>query len=171
VDNNHVMNLNPKFTGGFTTQFSYKGLSLALLFDFVSQIGKNAYADGYIPGTMLENQPAELVNNHWQHPGDNAKYMRYTVGTQQEPLTSSILFGASDGVYTDASFLRLANLSISYNLPEKTAKKIKMRGCNMYLNAQNLYTFTKYKGTDPELQSFGAMPQAKIITGGISFNF
>jgi TonB-linked SusC/RagA family outer membrane protein len=170
VDNNHVVNLNPKYTGGFTTQFIYKGLGLALLFDYTKQIGKNAFASGTTAGALLQNQPAELVNNHWQRPGDNTKYMQYTTGTNST-VNSMALFNSSDGVYTDASFIRLSNLSFSYNMPEKAAKKMGMRGCNIYINAQNVFVFTKYKGVDPELQSFNTMPQAKIFTGGISFNF
>jgi len=170
-DNKVVINLNPKYTGGLSTQFSYKSFGVSMLFDFKKQYGKNAYFISAMPGTILFNQPVEIIGQQWQKPGDQKKFAAFSTGAAYGVLQSSQLFNGSDGVFTDASYIRLSNLSLSYNLPDKMAKKMGMRGCNMYVNAQNVFTFTKYKGTDPELQSFSAMPQAKVFVGGISFNF
>jgi hypothetical protein len=65
----------------------------------------------------------------------------------------------------------LSNLSLSYNLPDKIAKKAGMEGCHIFFQGQNIFVITKYKGIDPETQNFGGMPPVKILTGGISFNF
>jgi len=171
-DNRVAINLAPKFTGGMTTNFTYKGMGLSLLFDFVRQMGKNAYYSIGLPGQALNNVPLEVYYNHWQKPGDHKQFAKFASGNSFNYgfITGAINFGASDGVYSDASFIRLSNLSFFYNLPAKTAKRMGMKGCNFYINTQNPFIFTKYKGVDPDLQSF-AMPQPKIITGGVSLNF
>ena len=80
-------------------------------------------------------------------------------------------FYQSDGVYTDASFIRLSNIYLSYNLPEQWINKIGIDDLRFSLSGQNLFVITKYKGIDPETRNFGGMPPAKIVTAGISFTF
>jgi len=170
TDNRVPLNINPSYTGGFTSQFSYRDISLSLLFDFKRQIGKNAYASNGISGAMSHNIPVEIFNNRWMKPGDQTKFPAASTGTSATQ-SSGGYFVQSDGIYTDASYCRLSNLSLSYNLPLKKAKKIGANGLNIYINAQNVFVLTKYKGVDPEVQSFNQMPQAKIFTGGLSINF
>jgi TonB-linked SusC/RagA family outer membrane protein len=172
-DNNVAVKLNPQYTGGINTQFNFKGVYVSMLFDFVKQIGRNAFVSNGMPGTILFNQPEELVNNHWQKPGDIKPYRAYSTGTVQESnsVQNSIYFNASDGVYTDASFIRLSNLSVAYNLPKVVAARLGMKGCNFFMNAENVFVLTKYKGVDPEIQNFNIMPQAKVFTAGLSFTY
>lgn len=170
-DQQIAIDVAPKYTGGLTTSFNYKGFGLSLLFDFVKQTGRNAYATTGMPGMMLFNQPAEIFNNRWQKPGDIARYSAFSTGMTTAATYGGIYYTGSDAIYTDASFFRLNNLALSYNLPEKATKTLGMRGLNIFINAQNVLMFTNYKGVDPELQSFGTMPLAKVITGGLSLNF
>jgi len=172
TDNRLAVDMAPKFTGGFGSQFMYKSFSVGLLFDFVKQKGKNAFVTSGIPGQILFNAPAELINNHWQKPGDIATYQTYSTGTAQNSVIQNLsYFQLSDGVYTDASFLRLSNVALSYTFPKKWSEKIKMKNCNLFANGENLFVFTKYKGVDPELQDFTRMPQAKVFTVGLSCTF
>jgi hypothetical protein len=77
----------------------------------------------------------------------------------------------------DGSYLRLKTLSFGYNLPQELMKKWRMRNLNLYVAVQNLYTWTKYTGNDPEVSIFNsvlspgvdysAYPRARTITVGI----
>jgi hypothetical protein len=73
-------------------------------------------------------------------------------------------FARSSGAYSDASFLRLKSLSVSYNLGN--SKKIKFQSARIFLNAQNLITITKYMGHDPETTSFYSLPPLRTIVLG-----
>jgi hypothetical protein len=157
-------NLSPKFTGGFGTALSYKRLQLSLFFNVIKQIGINALSNLY-PGS-LKNMPTSVLAR-WQKPGDITNVARFTT----EPTTSDENFSISDGTYTDASFIRLQNVSLTYSLAESLTKKMGISGSNLFVHAENLFVITKYKGIDPETQNFGGMPPARVIVGGISFNF
>jgi hypothetical protein len=166
-DDTYIINLNPKFSGGMGTNFNYKRLQLNLFFNFVKQIGVNVYNQGNYPGT-LSNQPVEVLNNHWQKVGDISPTARFTT---QPDITDYYYKSLSDGGFTDASYIRLSNLSLSYNLPDFLIKKAGIKNCSIFFNTNNVFVITKYKGTDPETQTFGGLPPAKIFSGGISFNF
>ncbi|SRR5579862_680495 len=166
TDDRYVaLNLSPKFTGGLGNNFSYKNWQLSAFFSFTKQMAGNAFNDGQIPGN-ISNQSVEVLNR-WQKPGDIAAFARFTTN----PQGSDFDYSNSDASYTDASFIRLTNLSISYNLPEHIAKEAGLQGCHLFLQGQNLFVITKYKGIDPETHNFGGMPLSKIFTGGISLNF
>lgn len=66
----------------------------------------------------------------------------------------------SDRWLEDASYLRIQNISLTYNLPEKWAKKVFMQSARIYFNVQNVYTFTNYSGYDPEI---GAFNQSSLL--------
>ncbi|HWK04512.1 MAG TPA: SusC/RagA family TonB-linked outer membrane protein [Puia sp.] len=155
----------PKFTGGFGMSFSYERFSLNLFFSFRKAIGVNALAF-LLPGNMM-NAPVGVLAR-WQKPGDVTNVARFTTNPQN---SDSYYSQSSDGIYTDASFIRLTNATFSYSLADKTIKKIGMAGCSLFIHAQNLFVITKYKGIDPETQNFGGMPPAKIITMGLSCSF
>lgn len=159
-----ALDLNPRYTGGVTTDVSYKGLSLSVYCNFKKQMGLAPFA-GDIPGRML-NLPlyADIINNHWQKPGDNALYPRYST-------MSGIDLKESDGAYTDASYFRLNTVAVSYALPDKWVKKAAMQGCILSFNVQNLFTITGYKGIDPELPGSSGLPSPRIFTSSLSFNF
>jgi hypothetical protein len=153
----------PKYSGGLSNSFSYKGIMLSLFFNFKKQIGSLAYTS--TPGAM-GNVPQYVLDNHWQKPGDLATNPRFTtLGT-----TSDAQFAQSDGSYGDNSFIRLSSLALAYSLPEKTCKKLRTHGITLSVNAGNLFVITRYKGIDPE-SGFGNLPQPRVIAGRISFNF
>lgn len=157
-------NLSPKWTAGLGNELRYKNLSLNFFFTLVNQIGRNSLIG--VP-TGAFNMPTEMFENRWQKPGDVTDVGRLTSSF----LTSRLNYATSDALYTDASYVRLQNLALSYSLPTKLVRKAGMQGCRVFMNAQNVLTFTRYQGIDPTIQSFGGLPSAKVFTGGISFNF
>ena len=82
----------------------------------------------------------------------------------------------------DGSYLRIQNLSVAYRVPAKVLEKTPIASLRVYLNAQNLYTFTKYSGYDPEIGAYnqssllqnidrGRYPTPMSITFGVNIGF
>jgi hypothetical protein len=73
----------------------------------------------------------------------------------------------SDGVWTDASYIRLKNLSLSWQLPQAALRKLHLTNLRLYTQGQNLLTITNYKGLDPENLSTTSLPMLRMVTVGI----
>lgn len=150
-----------RYYGGLRNTVSYKGFQLEVFFQFVKQNGRNYLGTFYIPGEK-GNQPVEVLHR-WQKAGDEATLQRF--GTNSgSAIYPFIYYSSSNAAYSDASFIRLKNAALSYQLPANVLQKLKMKKLSIYVQAQNLLTITKYKGLDPETQS-GLPPLRYIITG------
>lgn len=160
--------LSPEFYGGLQNSLNYKNFQLDFLFEFKKQLGKNYYYDqsSSIPG-FIGNQP-QIVKNRWQTPGDRTDIMKL-ISKPGGPVYVAIVGTMlnSDGIYSDASFVRLKNLSLSFDVPAKWMKRIHMASGRIYLQGQNLFTITDYLGADPETQSIYVLPPLRAITAGI----
>ena len=132
-------------------------------------MGLNVFAVSS-PAGGQSNQPIEVISNHWQKPGDVTKYAKFTTNPGSD-VSYQNFFTFSDAKFTDASFIRLQNISLSYSLSPKLTKKALLKGCRIYFKGENLLLITNYKGSDPEIQNFGALPIPKIMTAGFSCNF
>jgi TonB-linked SusC/RagA family outer membrane protein len=168
-DDRYDFDRSVKFDGGLTNTISYKNFELSVYFYYRKQTGLNAFAFSSPPGG-ISNIPEEVYQNHWHKPGDVVKYARFTTNSGIDPSYTNFYF-YSDGKFTDASFIRLQNLSFSYSFPEKLINKAKIKNCRFYIKGENLLLITRYKGSDPEIQNFGAIPISKIITAGFSCTF
>lgn len=162
-------NLAPRFYGGLVNSVSYGGFQLDFLFEFKKQTGRNYLAQLYnnFPGFIF-NQP-DIVLSRWQQPGDMAPIQQFigSFTNIQAIIATNVLLPASNGIYGDASYIRLKNISLAYNVPASFLKKMKMSGIKAYINAQNLVTITKYKGLDPETQNMYVLPPLRTIAAGI----
>lgn len=151
--------------GGLGSSFSFNGISIDVFFEFRQQVARSAmYNDPYIGRTF--NQSTK-VKNRWTQPGDNAEYAAYSTRSRSDFYYASV----SDRAYKDASFIRLNNLSISYNFPKFFISKAGMNNLRLYLRGQNLFVITGYDGIDPESQVFGAPPPTTSLVAGIEINF
>ena len=168
-----VGNLDPKFYGGFRNTLRYKGLSLDIFAQFTKQTGLNyeyaIYDGGGLPGFFNNNVPELVKDNHWKMAGDKAAMEEYTT-TYASAYNGAQYFTNSSGAYSDASYIRIKTISLAYDIPHRYLAGIKMEACSIYFSAQNLFTFSGYKG-DPEVQNIYAIPPAKIITGGLQITF
>ncbi len=162
-DDRYIIDFDPKFIGGVGIDISWKDLHLNAFFNIVNQKGVNAFNSLAPPGFMF-NLPKEVLGNYWQKPGDIKEFAKLTTVATDDSYS---YYFDSDAAFTDASFIRLQNASLTYNLPNQVSNKIGLKSCRLYVYAQNLFVFTKYKGVDPETQNFGGMPPLKTITGGI----
>ncbi len=156
----------PDYYGGFRNTFNYKGFELDFLFQFVKQEGRNINY-GY-----LSQQPGSLQNttrdalNRWRKPGDIVTMPKASLTAAGSDYSS---YRLSSAMWQDASYIRLKNLSLRYDL-SSLVKRYKLNSLSVYVLAQNLITITGYDGLDPETQGL-VMPPMKTITAGLQFTF
>ena len=163
TDANIYDNTAATLYGGLENSIQYKGFNLDFLFQGVKQLGQT-YAYGDYPG-YLYNQPATVLQR-WQKPGDLAPIQRYNADfSLSGPF--SIASTASDGAYRDASFIRLKNVSLSWQFPGDWQKRRFLHSARIYIQGQNVLTFTKYIGLDPGTKSNTTLPPLRVITAGI----
>ncbi|HLV38548.1 SusC/RagA family TonB-linked outer membrane protein [Xanthomarina sp.] len=163
-DKQYVADLNPKFYGGISNSLSYKNWGLDFLFQFVKQKGFNEFYGSQPPGTMF-NQPVSVLE-HWQVPGDQTMMQQYTAGANPSATLAYSQFTQSNGIISDASFIRLKTLALSYSLFFGQGGD---SSCRISLQGQNLLTFTKFNGGDPE-QITGFLPPLRRISLGVQFD-
>jgi hypothetical protein len=154
-----AINLSPKFFGGFGQQFRYKNWHVSAYFSYKKGMGNN-FLKTSLGGE--KNVSVWEYNNRWQKPGDISLAPKLT----NAQVFSN--FGSSDGNYTDASYIRLRTVALSYNLPAELAYKAHLSNLAISINAQNLFIITKFKGGDPEGSGFGGMPATRTLTAGIT---
>jgi hypothetical protein len=169
------VNVGQHYYGGLQNSLRYKNWEIDFLVQFVNQTGKNALVGGAFgpPGESFTNAPI-IVLNRWQKPGDNAQFQKFTTGAGSSPSAANGWYTDEqygDNAYSDASFIRLKNLSISYQLPVTWMKKLRLQQSKIYIQGQNLFTITSYKGMDPENQSTNLTPPVTMLTGGIQLTF
>jgi hypothetical protein len=145
--------------------FSYKGFQLDIFIQYVNQLGYNYQSSFTIsPGYVNENQP-DAVLSRWKTTGDISEIERFGT-TYSTTLKAYLNLKKSDGVITDASFLRLKNLALSYTLSNSWLKAAHLQNVRIYLQCQNLFTITHYQGIDPETQGLN-LPPLRMITAGL----
>lgn len=171
TDRTVLVNTDPKFYGGFQNSFRYKSIELDLLFQFTKQTARN-YLLGIYPGffqnnyTIIANQPVYVLDR-WQKTGDISAHQRFSATLLSDVW---ILFDnarSSDRIYSDASYIRLKNLSLSWQLPATWKQKIHLQNARIYAQGQNLLTITNYKGMDPEITGIANLPPLRILTFGM----
>ena len=172
-----IGNPNPRLIGGITNNFSYKGLELSVLFQ--GQFGNDVYNGGgkfqSANGDFFDNQTRDQLRR-WQKPGDITD------------VPQARLFGANGTAESSrylqrGDFVRLKTLTLSYNLPSSLVSKAKLDRVRVYVTGQNLLTFTKYTGWDPEVNAdyiasnialgndFYSAPQPKTVIVGLNIGF
>jgi TonB-linked SusC/RagA family outer membrane protein len=163
-------NFDPVYYGGLGNTFSYKGFSLDIFLQFSKQKGYNALRVYYYPVGYKVNSPAYLAQDNWELTHTNASQPGLTT-TASSPTGAAFVYQlyASNAAFSDASYIRMKNLSFSYSLPQPWVKKAGMQDLRIYIQAQNLFTLTSYKALDPETQT--ATPVLKTLTGGIRLTF
>ncbi|WP_199119899.1 SusC/RagA family TonB-linked outer membrane protein [Pedobacter sp. ASV28] len=173
TDRISVVNTDPSYYGGLSNEFTFMGFNISFLFEFKKQMGQNYLANQTtsVPGYKYNNQPV-VVLQRWQNPGDISSVQRFTAkGNTSAYLAAASLLGSSDGVYSDASYIRLKNISISYVLNNSVLKKLQLHAAKFFMTAQNLFTITHYIGADPENQNPLILPPLKTIAIGIQLQF
>jgi hypothetical protein len=172
-DKKIVVHRGRKYYGGFSNALTYMGIELNFLFEFVKQEGPNRFAlfdtyPGRAPLGVTGNQPS-FVLDRWQQDGDRSGIQKFTQASINSQFHSRAR--QSEIAFSDASFIRLKTISIGYTLPMRIIEKTRLQNCRIYMQSQNLLTFTKYIGLDPQTPGQKTLPALKMITGGIQFKF
>lgn len=165
-DKKTIKDLNPQYFGGLQNNMRYQRWQLDFLFQFVKQQNYDVPRTLTPAGTM--NNQSTQVLDHWQFVGNNTTTQIYTSGANGNVENAFYRFLASDAGITDTSFIRLKNVALSYELPQKWLKNINGK---ITLEGQNLLTITSFKGSDPEFIGAGFLPPLRIVTLGLQLNF
>jgi hypothetical protein len=176
-----VGNPNPRYFGGLSNNISYGNFDLSFIFQFVQDVDIYWETGEFISnsGFGLFGQTADQVNR-WYQPGDEVP----------NPVINPVLENTnpSSRWLVDGSFIRLNNVSLTYNLPENMVSSMGLRYFRVYVGGQNLLTISNYPGYDPDVASvepgggaiaqnitrgidFFTVPQPRIITTGIKIGF
>ncbi len=174
--NQIVGNPHPDFFGGMNNRFSYMGFSLDVQLQFV--YGNDLYnIAGFfqsVNGDYFDNQSKDQLN-YWRQPGQITNIPEPRLYSGNGAIKSSRWV-------QDGSYLRVRALTFGYTLPRSLTSRVRMENLFVYVAAQNLFTFTKYDGYDPEVNAtyvsavnlghdFYTPPQARIITLGLNASF
>lgn len=159
-------NFNAPWQGGFGTTLAYKGVSLSANFSWVADrwvFNNDRFFEESNGLYSAYNQSKRLLDR-WKKPGDISDIPRYGVTPQMD---SRFL--------EDASFMRLKNLMLSYDFPAEMLKKSRcITRARIYLQAQNLFTWTKFSGLDPESTSNiyqAQYPMSRQFSCGVDITF
>lgn len=172
-----IGNALPLHIGGFTNNFSYKGIELSVLFNW--SYGNDMYnMTRAVLTSMSEdyNQSTETLLR-WRQPGDVTTVPRAIYGSSS--VSGAAPTDASSRYIEDGSFLRMRNATLAYNFPSSLLQRINVASARIYFSGQNLLTFTNYTGLDPENQNQGTgvpalgvdyltQPQPRIYMVGIN---
>ncbi len=160
--------LTAPHTGGFGLTLAWKGLTLTA--DFTYVIGKylvdntRYFATSYGNASSGYNVDKDYIYNRWMKPGDEAKYPAY--GTDSQFDTSLL---------EKASFMRLKNLSLSYDLPKHWMERTKfIENVRFNFTGRNIFTVSPFKGADPEIGtniSLSNFPATRDFTLGVEVTF
>lgn len=172
---------NPDFTYGFNSDIRYKDFEFSLFLqgsqgNDIFNIGETANLDLGMGLNVQKN----VLYDHWKSTNTQEQNLK----AKYPKITRSLKLNYSDRFVEDGSYLRLKNISLAYNLPvHKLACSNWLKGLKLYVSGQNLLTFTKYSGMDPEVNSWGGgnsvnlgldyltYPNSKSITFGAKIQF
>lgn len=161
----------PDWTFGVNLSASYKGFDFSAMLQ--GTIGNDVFDATRRSDLSAVNLPSWMLDR-WTGEGTSDKMPRFTLGD-----VTNNNWRSSDLYIYDGSYLRLKNIQIGYTLPETLTKRIAIERLRFYVAAENLVTFTKYHGFDPEIASggtslgidYGVYPQAKVWTVGLNIGF
>ena len=163
VDDRQIIgSIWPKFFGGITNNFTYKGIDLGVFFAF--QYGNKIYNHNKFFGEGGGARDAARVifasnNDRWQKPGDVTDVPR------PDGVNVNNYRDGGSRWLEDGSFLRLRSLNIGYTIPKIFTSKLRIETLRIFAQGANLLTFTKYTGLDPESSASSAANQQGIDLG------
>lgn len=170
-----IGNPYPLYWGGLTNNFEYKNFDFSFQFNYALDF--NIYDDHgkrQLANMAFNwNQDARTLDR-WQQAGDITDIRRLSLKQNWDINSSRHLY--------DGDYIRLKNLTVGYNVPSATTKKLKIQAMRVYMNATNLLTWTKYPGWDPEVNrdtsgsitqsvSYLSNPQARVVSVGVRVGF
>lgn len=192
-----VGNANPVFSGGFTNSFSYKGFDLSVFMSFslgnkVWNLNKVRYYGPYLGNmnsfsemgcrfTLIDpatgKETTDLARLAELNPRQYDKDMLWSLSSYNNYSVSCPM----DLFSEDGSYLRLNTITLGYTLPKDLTRKAKIENLRFYVTLNNICTFTRYSGYDPEVSTSGSalnqgidsssFPRTRGCVLGVNMNF
>ena len=172
ADKHYIGNANPLFTAGMTNTLTWKGLSLSIL--MTSSVGNDIYNASKIDmvGMMDGKNQITDVLRRWRIPGQITDIPK---SGEVENLKTSTRW------LEDGSYLKIKNITLSYNITHPALKKANIARIQPYVTLDNMITFTKYSGYDPEMSQYssatnmgidwGTYPCVRSVVFGVNVDF
>ena len=168
----NIGNGTPDWTYGLNFNADWKGFDFNIFFQGVA--GADIFDATYRTDVASGNYPSWMLGR-WTGEGTSNKYPRLAVGDATNWMVSDLYV-------CDGSYLRLKNITLGYTLPKALTRKLTIERLRFYVQAENLVTWTKYWGFDPEISSGpdgikslgidrGVYPQARTFTVGVNVSF
>jgi TonB-linked SusC/RagA family outer membrane protein len=159
----------PDWTYGFNFNIGWKGFNLSAMFQ--GTIGNDIYDATRRVDAIASNLPSWMLGR-WTGEGTSNRIPRYVRGDSRNWKSSDLL------VY-DGDYMRLKNIMLSYTIPSNLTRRVGIQSLRVYGSGENVLTFTKYHGYDPEISSggtslgidYGVYPQARVWTLGFNIQF
>jgi TonB-linked SusC/RagA family outer membrane protein len=193
VDSNDrqvIGNANPKFTGGLNQQFSYKGFDASVFVNWV--VGNDIYnankieLTSYLANSNLSNG-LDLMKDRYRQIDQNGALIT-SVETSRSVNQNAKIWSPTRTLFLhswaieDGSFLRINNVTVGYTVGKSIAQYAKLQSARFYVTLNNLYTFTKYSGYDPEVNTrratsltpgvdYAAYPRSRAFLAGVNLTF
>ncbi len=159
----------PDWTFGINFNASWKGFDFSMMWQ--GTMGNDVFDATRRTDISAVNLPSWMLGR-WTGEGTSNKYPRFALG-------DNVNWQSSDLYVHDGSYLRLKNIQLGYTLPQSITRKAFIENLRVYVAAENLLTFTKYHGFDPEISSggtslgidYGVYPQSRTWTVGVNVAF
>jgi hypothetical protein len=163
----------PDYTFGFTNTFGYKNFELEVFLEGSqgNEIISNDVIRTYYPGSHYRNRLSEPLLNRWTPDNPTNKYPSFTTTNYGGSIINS-------KTVLDASYIRLSNIQLSYNIPLENVEFI--RSANVNFSIQNVFTWTDYPAYNPEANAlgnnniqidWGTYPLGRLYSLGINLAF
>ncbi len=194
-DCTYLGNPEPKFTFGLGNTFSWKGIDLTIFFsgsygNKALNLTRYRIEDPRQNSNILRSALNYAVIGKIDPNGPDNDYRNLHIVNAGSTLMPAVQRSdansnysrISDRLIEDASYIRLQNISLGYTFPKDWVRKIYLENVRVYMNIQNLHTWTKYKGLDPEVGAmygdalmtgldYGRYPTPRIYTFGLNVSF
>lgn len=172
ADKKYIGNANPWFTAGLTNNVSWKGLNLSVL--MTASVGNDIYNASKIEmiGMYTAGNQIKDVVRRWRTPGQVTDIPK---AGELDNLRASTRW------IEDGSYLKIKNITLSYDITSPKLKKAKISKIQPYITLDNMITLTKYTGYDPEMSQYtsatsmgidwGTYPNVKTVLFGVNVEF
>ncbi len=169
ADRTDIGNGMPDWTFGFNLSANWKNFDLSMMWQ--GTMGNDVFDATRRTDISATNLPSWMLAR-WTGAGTSNRIPHYVQGDSKN-------WQSSDLYIYDGSYLRLKNIQLGYTLPNAMTRKAFISALRVYVAAENLFTFTKYHGYDPEISSggtslgvdYGVYPQARVWTVGANLTF
>lgn len=192
-DCTYIGNPEAKFTFGFGNTFSWKGFDLTIFLsgsygNDVMNYNKRWIENPRVNSNLLKSAANYAIVSKIDPDGPDDFRNLYVSNASSTHLprisasTTNANNRVSDLYVEDGSYVRIQNVSLAYNIPKKYISKLNLQSARIYANLQNLYTWTKYDGFDPEIGcysgdalrngiDYGRYPSPRMYTFGLNVSF